>query len=185
LRDVNPDIVKMLVQTRADIGGALQDAVDYTETSHIMFFSADIPTELDIIPTFIKNSKESPEYIWKISRWLRKNSFSGYGNIKLLLNYLGQKFIKLMYKSELTDHTTPILISPVWIYKMIKFSKLDFSCLAEAVLIPYRLGFCVKEIPTRCLARNEGKSKNSIMHIWAYLKTIIRIRFVNKNKLLK
>lgn len=185
LYDDNPDVIKILVQSRADIGGALQDAVDYTETSHIMFFSADIPVELEVIPTFIKKAKEEPEHIWKVSRWLRKKSFSEYGCIKLFLNKIGQIFIKKLYNSQLTDYTTPILISPTRIYKMIKFSDLGFSCLVEAVLIPYRLGFRINEIPARCLARKEGKSKNSMKNIVAYLKAIIRIRLVKKNTLFK
>ena len=52
------------------IGGAVREAIKLTDSSHIMFLSADIPTDLRSVPEMIEKAKEHPEKIIKISRWL-------------------------------------------------------------------------------------------------------------------
>ena len=44
-----PSLVKKLVQQRKYIGGAMQDAVDYITSSHLLFFASDLSNNLDII----------------------------------------------------------------------------------------------------------------------------------------
>lgn len=185
LKSKYPDIVRDFVQHHPYIGGALRDSVEEVESSHIMFTSADIPVSLESIPLMIEKAKKNPDTIIKISRWLKKNSFINYGRFKKIFNFLAQKFLRIMFNSDLSDFTSPILISPTEIYKNIKFKEWNFPCLLEAVLIPVKIGCTIEEIPVKCYYRTEGKSKNSIFQTTLYLKTAIRIRFSSKNKLYK
>lgn len=180
-----PGLVKEFVQQHPYIGGALRDSVEEVMSSHILFTSADIPVSLESIPIMIERSKENPEKIIKISRWLKKNSFVNYGKAKKTLNFLAQKLLRVLFNSELTDFTTPILIAPTKIYKNIIFKEWNFPCLLEAVLIPVKIGCIIEEVPVKCYYRTEGKSKNSMLQTALYLKTAIRIRISSKSKLYK
>lgn len=179
------DKVRKLVQRNPYIGGALRDSVDETTSSHIMFLSADIPTNLESFPIMIDRAKKKPDTIIKISRWLEKNSFYGYNKSKKAVNFLGQKFLKFLFNSKLTDFTSPVLIAPTEIYKKINFREWNFPCLLEAVLIPLRAGYRFEEIAAKCYSRKEGKSKNSAWQTMMYLKTAFRVRFTRKSDLLK
>ena len=180
-----PEKVKKLVQTHPYIGGAMRDSIVNTDSSHILFFSADIPVGLESIPEMIEKAKKSPDKIIKVSRWIFKNSFYGYNSGKKILNYIGQKFLRVLFDSALTDFTIPILIAPTEIYKNINFKEWNFPCMLEAVLVPLRIGCSFEEIPAKSFSRTEGKSKNSILQTLLYLKTAIRVRFTKKQKLHK
>lgn len=185
LKEKYAEQVKCLVQEHPYIGGALRDAVDATESSHILFFSADIPANLESIVVMIQEAKANPGTIVKVSRWLEKDSFFGYNKARLFFNFWAQKFLKVLFCSKLTEFTTPILIAPTDIYKRICFNEWNFPCLLEAVLIPVKMGFKITEIPAKCLPRTEGKSKNSALQTALYLKTALRVRFTPKSKLYK
>lgn len=185
LEEKYPSLVKHFVQRNPYIGGALRDSVEETVSSHIMFFTADIPVGLESIPTMIKLSKRSPEKIIKISRWLEKDSFFGYNRVRLVFNFFAQKLLKVLFLSPLTDFTSPVLIAPTDIYRNIKFREWNFPCLLEAVLVPVRMKLEIEEFPAKCYPREEGKSKNSVWQTLLYLKTAFRIRFTPKKKLYK
>lgn len=185
LKSKYPDKIKELVQKRPFIGGAMRDSIDSTFSSHIIFFSADIPVELECIPVMIENAKKNPEKIIKISRWLEKDSFCGYNPRRKFFNRIAQDFIRFLFSSELTEFTTPILISPTAIYKRVIFKELNFPCLLEAVLIPLRAGCKFIEIPAKNSPRSEGKSKNSVWQTLLYFKTALRVRLTSVEKLYK
>lgn len=180
-----PQKIIKLVQQRPYIGGAMRDSIDNTFSSHIMFFSADIPVNLECLPVMIEKAKQSPDRIIKISRWLEKNSFHGYNPGRKLFNRIAQKFIGILFSSHLTEFTTPILISPASIYKSIIFKELNFPCLLESVLIPVRAGCTFEEIPAQSHQREEGKSKNTVLQTVLYLRTALRVRFTPIDKLYK
>ncbi len=185
LKEKYSNMVKKLVQYHPYIGGAMRDSIEATSSSHIMFLSADIPTNLESVHIMIEKAKRNPDTIIKISRWLEKNSFYGYNKSKKTFNFLAQKFLRILFNSSLTDFTSPVLIAPTAIYKNICFREWNFPCLLEAVLIPLRAGYEFEEFAAKCYSRKEGKSKNSSWQTMMYLKTAFRVRFTNKKKLLK
>ncbi|MBQ2902896.1 MAG: hypothetical protein IJE48_00710 [Clostridia bacterium] len=185
LKERYPEKVRKLIQKRPFIGGAMRDSIDSTLSSHIMFFSADIPVELGCIPVMIEKAKQAPDTIIKISRWLEKNSFHGYRKGRKLFNLIAQKFIGFLFASRLTDFTAPILISPTAVYKSIIFRELNFPCLLESVIIPVRAGCRFEEIPAKTSPRSEGKSKNSALQTILYFRTALRVRLTPLKKLYK
>lgn len=180
-----PSKVQKDVQRRPYIGGAMQDAIEDVNTSHIMFFAADLTINLDCVPLMIEKSKNNPDIIVKASRWLEKNSFYGYNKAKKVFNYLAQSFLQLLFNSDITDFTSPVLISPTEIYKKANFKEMNFPCLLEAILLPLRMGCKFEEVPVKCFQRTEGKSKNSVLQTMLYLKPALRIRFTKKENLIK
>ncbi len=180
-----PSMLKKLVQQRMYIGGAMQDAIDHITSSHLLFFASDLSNNLEIIPKLIEKAKQTPDVITKTSRWIEAKCFYKYNFIKKIVNFLAQDFLRFLFKSDLTDFTNPVLIAPTEIYKKINFKELNFPCLLEAVLVPLKMGCKINEIPVKCYARTEGKSKNSVLQTALFLKTAIRIKFTCLNKLTK
>ena len=117
------------------------------------------------------------------SRWLTRD-FEGYGKTRLVLNYLAQVFLRVLYGSKQTDLTNPVQIVPTKLYQSIRWEETRFAILLEMVLKPVRLGYKFREIPVECRNRNEGKSSNSFLQTAEYLKTALRIRFMKKSDIL-
>ena len=60
---------------------------------------------------------------------------------------------------------------------MVKALHGKFPFFLEMVLLPLSMKCTIIEIPTKCYARKEGKSKNSIWQTLLYLKVAFRVKF--------
>ncbi|MBR6785875.1 MAG: glycosyltransferase [Clostridia bacterium] len=172
------------VQKRPKLG-FLTEAFDFAKGSHIITVDSDMALDLELIPEMIERVKKEPDTIFSASRWLGGNKFEGYNKFKLVLNFTAQKFLAVLYHSKLTDFTIPFQIVPAELLKSINFEETNFAIFIEMVLKPVRLGCKIKELPTDCHQRTEGKSNNSFAQLPSYLKTALRIRFMPKEKILK
>jgi len=177
--------LEVFFQQKDGIGSAVRHGIDLVKTTHMIFFPADLAIELKSIDRMISLSKQEPEIIVKTSRWIEKGSFVGYNKTRLVLNFFAQLFLRLLFFSKLTDLTNPVQIIPVEYQKNINWQEDGFPILIEQTIVPVRLGYDIKEVPAKCLPRNEGESKNSLLKTSAYLITALRVRFTPKNKLYK
>ena len=153
--------------------------------THCITVDSDLALDLNLIPQMIEGAKKEPDTIFSASRWLGGNKFEGYGTIKNAINFLAQKFLSVLYSSDLTDFTIPMQIAPTELYRSIKFEETNFALLPEMVLKPLRLGVKIKELPTDCRSRKQGKSSNSSLQLFSYLKVALKVRFMPKEKILK
>lgn len=153
--------------------------------SHCITIDSDLALDLTLIPQMIEGAKKEPDTIFSASRWLGGNKFEGYGKIKNTVNFLSQKFLSVLYSSNLTDFTIPMQIAPTELYRSIRFEETNFALLLEMVLKPLRLGTKFIELPTDCHSRTQGKSSNSTLQLLSYLKVAFRVRFMSKSKILK
>ncbi len=180
-----PGIALGLEQKRPFIGGAIRDGFDAADTSHIMLLPGDMAISLDCVPEMIKRVKEKPDVISKTSRWLKKDSFHQYNRMRKILNGLSQIFLRVLYGVKLTDLTSPVQTAPAEVYRKADWQELNFPFMVEMVLLPLRMGVRFEEFPVECYGRQEGKSKNSVKQTALYLKTALRVRFSQRNKLTK
>ena len=165
--------------------GFLTEAFDKATGSHIITVDSDMALDLALIPVMIENAKKEPDTIFSASRWLGGNKFYGYNKFKKVLNICAQKFLSVLYVSDLTDFTIPYQIIPTEILQSIEFEETGFPIFLEMVLKPLRLGYKFKELPTDCHSRTEGKSSNSFAQIPQYLRTALHVRFMPKENILK
>ena len=172
------------MQTRRHIAGLI-DMFEAARGSHCIFAATDLALDLSCMPVMIENAKKDPEQIVTISRWLEGCRFYGYSPVKKLFNFLGQHFLRVLFRTDLTDLTTPYQIVPAELYKSIRYENEDFPFMLEMLLKPLRLGYRFKEIPSNCYGRKQGRSNNSILQTAAFLPTAIHIRFMKKEQILK
>ncbi len=161
------------------------EMIEKAKGSHCITVDSDLALDLTLIPQMIEGAKKEPDTIFSASRWLGGNKFEGYGKIKNAVNFLAQKFLSFLYSSNLTDFTIPMQIASTELYRSIKFEETNFALLPEMVLKPLRLGVKIKELPTDCHSRKQGKSSNSTLQLFSYLKVALKVRFTPKEKILK
>lgn len=172
------------VQKRPKLG-FLTEAFDKAAGSHVITVDSDMALDLALIPQMIDGAKKEPDTIFSASRWLGGSSFNRYNKFKKLLNYCSQKFLAVLYQSKLTDFTIPFQIVSAELLRSINFEETGFAIFIEMVLKPVRLGCRIKELPTDCHERTQGKSNNSVTQLPSYLRTALHIRFMKKEDILK
>lgn len=171
-------------QTMPSIG-FLVEAFELAKGSHVITVDSDMALDLELIPKMIVGAKKEPDTIFSASRWLGGNKFEGYNKFKKILNFTAQKFLAVLYQSDLTDFTIPYQIVSADLLRSINFEETSFALFAELVLKPIRLGCKIKELPTDCHGRTQGKSSNSFAQLPLYLKTALHVRFMPKENILK
>ena len=164
---------------------SVADSMDRAQGSHCILLASDMALDLECVNDMIEGAKKSPDTIYSCSRWLPGCRMYGYGKIRYVLNFIAQKFFRILYGAKLTDFTNSMQIAPTNLYQSIKWESEGFPIFLEVVLKPLRLGYKFVEIPTNSYPRTDGKSSNSFSQTAAYLKTAIRIRFMKKEDILK
>ncbi len=165
--------------------GALVELFDIAKGSHCMIVASDTALDLRCVPQMIEKSKENGDVIVKTSRWLPGCRFIEYNKFRYVMNYLGQRFLTVLFGKKMTDFTNPNQIVPTKIYRSIKWESQGFPILLELVLKPLRLGCKFVEIPTNCYGRKQGRSSNSFRQTAKYFSTALHIRFMRKKDILK
>ena len=185
LKEIYGDLIVVHDQKKPFLGGALQEGFDLASGSHIILMASDLETDPNLVKDLIFYQKKAPEGIVTASRWLRGGSFSGYSKIKFALNFLFQRFLSLIYASNLTDMTYAFRIMPSNIVKKIIWEEIRHPFLLETIIKPLRLGIKIKEIPAKWISRTEGESQNTFFRNFEYLRIAFKTRFYSHDKIIK
>ncbi len=176
---------RWMYQTGKGLGNALREAFECVKGTHVAIWSADEATDASSFPEMLRLSKENPEKVVKISRWLHENGFEGYGRFNKLLNYVSQRVFGLMFRSDLTEFTNPTQIAPVAVYRRVRWDHTGFDFLPELTFKPLKLGVEFIEVPTKNVPREEGRSHNTYFSHIFYYRTVLEIFFAKKENLIR
>jgi len=183
--DFNTYPIKIYFQKKPFIGTAYQEAFELAEGSHIIMTAADMDMDPYVISRFIEISKTSPESILLASRWIPGGEFHGYNRLKLVLNYIFQKFLDVLFLTKLTDMTYGFRLYPAALMKSIKWEETKHPFFLETSLKPLRLGTKFIEVPAIWNVRTEGTSVISLWSCFKYFKTVFRVRTMKRKNILK
>ncbi|HEV2328375.1 MAG TPA: glycosyltransferase family 2 protein [Verrucomicrobiae bacterium] len=175
------ELVVVLQQKLPFLGGALRDAFDVARGSHIIIMGSDLETSPDDVHTLIEEEQKDPSAVVTTSRWIRGGEFHGYSPIKLLCNWIFQRFFSLLYWTRLTDMTFGFRIMPAALAQAIQWEEVRHPFNLENIVKPLRLGIPVSEIPTVWYPRIEGESQNPFFRNFEYFRIGFKARFANKN----
>ncbi|HSE43422.1 MAG TPA: glycosyltransferase family 2 protein [Acidobacteriota bacterium] len=178
---------KIIVHTQKlpFLGGAVREGFDLSTGTHVIMMASDLETDPNLVPKLIDEEKKDPEMIVTATRWAKGGGFEGYNPLKFFLNYAFQKFFSILYGTSLTDMTYGYRIFPTPLVHSIHWEELRHPFLFETILKPLRLGVRVKEIPGVWAVRKEGESQNTFFRNFEYFPIGLKVRFTEKNKLLK
>jgi len=185
LRNNNPERFILHYQKLPFLGGAIREAFDLAQGSHVIMMASDLETDPNDVKQLIAMAKDQPNAIITASRWLKDGNFTGYNKLKMLLNFIFQKLFSIIFTTSLTDMTYGYRIFPTLLVKSIFWEELRHSFLFETLIKPLRLGVPIYEIPSRWSARVEGESQNTFMRNFAYFKIGLSVRFCSRKAMLK
>jgi glycosyltransferase involved in cell wall biosynthesis len=185
LQKQHGDLVVVLHQKLPFLGGALRDAFDICRGSHVIIMASDLETDPKYVKDLIEAARKNPDSVVGTSRWLEPGQFHGYSKIKLLCNWLFQRFFSILYGTHLTDMTFGYRILPTKLVQAIRWEELRHPFNLETAVKPLRLGVPVTEISTSWHARIEGESQNPFFRNFEYFKTGLRTRFASRRSILK
>ncbi|MEI6577937.1 MAG: glycosyltransferase [Eubacteriales bacterium] len=177
--------VKIYYQKEPFIGAAYKEPFMFVAGSHVIIMSADMETDPYLVRDFIEAQKSYPDSEIIASRWMKGGSFSGYNKAKLICNFFFRIILSILYFSRLTDMTCGYKSLPVYLVQAIDWQEKKHPIFLEMALKPLRLGVEIHEIPFNWKPRTQGKSQNSFFQSFKYFKTVFRIRFIKKSKILK
>lgn len=174
---------RWMYQPGKGFGDALQTVFREVKGTHVVVWSADEATDVASFPEMVRLSKENPEKIVKISRFLHPEGFADYGRLKQALNRISQRCFGILYRSDLTEFTNPTQIAPVSVYRNIRWERSGFEFTTEMVFKPLRLGVRFLEVPTKNVKREEGRSHRKTGAVLLYYFMILKIRLTDPKKL--
>ena len=176
----NKKLFSLIYQKKPLLGGAMQDAFRKVKTSHCLMMSSDLETNPSTVKKMIKYSKKFPNKIITASRWMEKNQFSGYGFLKVISNFLFQKFFSLLYNVNCTDLTFGFRIFPTFVIRKIKWEMYNHSFLFETIIRPIKLGTKIYEVKSNWKKRKEGITSNTFTNYFWYIYIGIKV-LIQKN----
>tara|TARA_B100001057_G_C22857399_1_gene953182 strand:+ start:1868 stop:2614 length:747 start_codon:yes stop_codon:yes gene_type:complete len=174
------NFIKLYYQDLPFIGGAIQKGFMLSNGTHTIMMASDLETDPGDVGKLIEISKSHPNSIVTASRWIKGGSFKKYNLIKLLLNFIFQTILKVLFLTKLSDMTFGYRIFPTKIVKNIDWEELKHPFLLETIIKPLKMKIDIIEIPSSWQARLEGTSQNSFFENFKYLKIAIKVKFVWK-----
>lgn len=183
LRRVRGALVRVHTQTLPFLGGAMQEAFALASGDFLMLMSSDLETDPEDIPAFVATMQEGPWDIVASSRWIGESQFRGYNPVKLVLNWVFQHLFRVIYCTKLTDLTFGYRLYRRPVLQGIAWEELKHPFILECLVKPLRLGARATEIATHWHARSEGRSANSFLQTFSYLRTAVRTRMLSRSQI--
>jgi glycosyltransferase involved in cell wall biosynthesis len=167
----------VIVQKYPGLGGAYAHGIEVASGDHILMIASDLETDPNLVKKMISESQQFPESIITTTRWVGDSSgFASYGRIKKALNYVFQKWISFLYRTDLTDYTFGFRLYPSQALTKVRWQTTNFAFLLESILVPLKRGFRAIEIPHYWRPREEGDSNNKLSYFVDYFRIALQIR---------
>lgn len=172
----------VLEQKLPGMGGAIRDALDMAAGSHTIIQNSDLALDPKLVSDLIEYAKAKPDEVIDVSRYIKGGGTGNeYKILKRLWNVLAQRYCALLFHSHLTDYTYLYRICPTSYYQAIEWVELKHPFALEVTLKFLRLGLNFHEIP----GKQVGGSQSGYRETMLYLPTSLKVRFMNKSKILK
>ena len=185
IKNQYPYLIKVHSQKLPFLGGAMREAFALAQGRWVIMMASDLETDPHAVKDLIRETMTGDWDIITATRWAEKRGFRAYNPIKLILNFIFQKIFQLLYRTKLSDLTYGFRIFKTELVKKINWEELRHPFLFETIVKPLKLGYKIKEIPTKWEARKEGKSQNTFWRNFAYLRIGLKVFFSKREKLLK
>ncbi len=185
IQDELGDFAVVHRQTLPFLGGALREGFQRATGSHVVMMSSDLETDPSDVRLLIDEARQHPAAIITLSRWGRGGAFHGYSRLKLVCNWVFNRFFSLLYGTSLSDMTFGYRILPTRVAQGIAWAETRHPFNLESVIKPLRLGVPVREMGSQWRVRTEGESQNSFFRNFAYFPIGFKVRFARSETFLK
>lgn len=178
--------ILVLKEKNPGIGGAYKTAIEGSSGKFLVLMSSDLETDPSLVPTLIEEKRrlESVDIIC-VSRWIKKDAFTGYSFVQLLLNSIFQRLVRLVTKASITDFTYAFRIYEASQIKDLDFRELKHGFFLESLLLPMSRGARVSEIPGAWTIRSEGTRHIKFLDYFSYVRVLgrfVREKYLREDK---
>lgn len=122
------------------------------------------------------------------SRYLPTSSIRNWPPERHILSYLSNMLIRLLLPVRLADYTNGYRAynrKAALILANHKFTSTGYITLSESIILLYKNGFYLKEVPTVFINRRSGQSNTTTKEFGQAFLDIWQIAFLNRNREMK
>jgi len=177
--------VHILEQQLPFVGGAVRDAFEAAQGTHVIMMASDLETDPAAVPLMVVEAQRRPAAVITDSRWKGSVRFEGYNPLKLVLNKVFQRCFAVLYRVRLTDMTYAYRLFPRELIQSIQWEELKHPFFLETIVKPLRLGVEVVEVPTTWRVRGEGESQNTFLRNFVYFRIGLKTLFMPRKRILR
>lgn len=178
-----PGLVRRYEQRRLPgVGGALRECVELVDAEWFVMMSSDLETPPDRVREMIARARTGDVDVVATSRWMAGGDFGNYHPVKLMCNWVFQKFFSALYGCALTDMTFGFRVYRTALFRRFCWTETGMAFFFESLCKPLRMGARVVEIPVQWRRREEGESHIKASEFVRYFRVGLAVRFMRRKR---
>jgi dolichol-phosphate mannosyltransferase len=163
--------VKILVQkNNPGIGWAYREGMQAATGNYVALMAADLETEPAAVDRMVDKILQTGCDGVIANRWLPGGGFTNYDSIKLVLNWIFQKMFMLLFWTNIGDLTFGFKILSKKVTDSIEWQGTMHEICIETTVKPIKQGFRIKQIASVWVGRKEGRSVNTFLKNFRYVR---------------
>jgi dolichol-phosphate mannosyltransferase len=171
-------LVKLLVQQHnPGIGWAYREGMHAASGNFIALMAGDLETEPAAVDRMVDKIIETGCDEVVANRWMPGGRFENYDPLKLALNWIFQKIFGILFRTRVGDLTFGFKILSKEVADSIAWEGELHEICIETTVMPIKMGFYVEQIPSVWIGRREGRSVNTFLRNFRYVRTAFHTLF--------
>jgi glycosyltransferase involved in cell wall biosynthesis len=176
LAESNPLVKMHIQQVVPGVGWALREGMSLAKEECVAIMSGDLETEPEAVERMFQKMKETGADVVVGNRWAKDGGFENYDRFKLVLNWLFQKIFKIIYRTSIDDLTYGFKILRKHVIDSIPWESEFHEIYIETTVKPLKWGYRLDQVPTVWIGRREGKSVNTFLRNFGYVKLALKVQ---------
>ena len=171
------DIIRVHIQNRfPGAGWAVQEGMKLARFDYVAIMSADLETEPEAIQRMFEKMLQTNADVVIANRWDKlQGGFHNYDPFKYVCNWLFQQTFKRIYRTHISDLTYGLKILRKDVIDSIAWESQFHEIFIETTVKPLKMGFRVEQVPTVWIGRREGRSVNTFLRNFGYVRLALKV----------
>jgi dolichol-phosphate mannosyltransferase len=172
----HPIVLLHIQQHVPGVGWALQEGMKLASQECVAIMSGDLETEPEAVQRMFDKMNETGADVVIGSRWAKGGGFQNYDPIKFVLNWIFQKIFRVIYRTRIDDLTYGFKILRKHVIDSIQWESAFHEIYIETTVKPLKAGYHLEQVPTVWIGRREGKSVNTFLRNFGYVKLALKVQ---------
>ncbi|MGC1687190.1 MAG: glycosyltransferase family 2 protein [Candidatus Acidiferrales bacterium] len=168
--------VKLVVQkNNPGIGWAYREGMQAASGNYVALMAADLETNPETVDVMVQKIVDTGCDEVVANRWMQGGKFVNYDPIKLVLNWVFQEFFKVLFWTRIGDLTFGFKILSKELIQSIQWEGTLHEICIETTVKPIKMRFHVDQVPSVWIGRREGRSVNTFLRNFRYVRTAFHV----------
>ena len=168
--DKDPRVKILIQKNNPGIGWAYREGMQAATGNFVALMAGDLETEPAAVDRMVDKILETGCDGVIANRWLPGGGFTNYDPVKYVLNWMFQKLFQTLFWTELGDLTFGFKILSKKITDSIEWQGTLHEICIETTVKPIKQGYRIRQIPSVWVGRKEGRSVNTFLKNFRYVK---------------